>query len=208
MFLKSEIGDMGRIYLYPMILPITALGRDPSTLTITGTTAELPELAETGVAGPIEVELDLTPLAGDSHLVQGKAFGTLAAECGRCLEPIDLPFSVEFNLLLDRQDPVGLKWVEDDDQGVEDYQAHAGPDVTEIPLAAIIVEQVLLNYNLHPLPDLDAAGRCVQCGRPAPSVPKPEKAEGVDPRWAKLQKIQDLKGGLPADGTPPASGKS
>jgi uncharacterized protein len=186
-----------------MILPITSLGKDPSTLQLHGDTTEMPELAETGVASAIEVHLDLTPLAGDSHLVQGEASGVLAAECGRCLEPIDLPFSVKFNLLLDRKDATGITWTEDDHQGVEDYQAHVGPDVTEIPLGAIIVEQVLLNYNLHPLPDLDAAGRCVQCGRPAPSVPKPEKAEGVDPRWAKLQGIQVSKGETPAGGKTP-----
>jgi uncharacterized metal-binding protein YceD (DUF177 family) len=104
-----------------------------------------------------------------------------------------LPFSVNFDLLVERKSTTGLEWMEDEDQGVEDYQAHVGPDVTEIPLDSIIVEQVLLNYNLHPLPDLDAAGRCVQCGRPAPTVPEPKKAEGVDPRWAKLQEIQGSK---------------
>lgn len=177
-----------------MILPITSLGQEPSSLTLQGTPTELPEFAEAGLTRPFEINLDLTPLAGDSHLVQGEASGVLAAECGRCLEPIDLPFSVKFNILVDHKDRAGLVWAEDDDQGVEDYQAHVGPDVTEIPLAAIIAEQVLLNYNLHPLPELDAAGRCVQCGRPAPAVPQPKKAEGVDPRWAKLRDIQGLQG--------------
>jgi uncharacterized protein len=191
-----------------MILPITALGKEISTLELKGDTSEMPELAEVGAASAVDVRLDVTPLAGDSHLVRGEASGILAAECGRCLEPIQLPFSVDFNLLVDRQDATGVAWIEDDDQGVEDYQAHVGPDVTEIPLGTIIAEQVLLNYNLHPLPDLDAAGRCVQCGRPAPAVPEPKKAEGVDPRWAKLQDIQVSKGGTPADGKAPGQGKS
>jgi uncharacterized metal-binding protein YceD (DUF177 family) len=66
----------------------------------------------------------------------------------------------------------------------------------------VIAEQVLLNYNLHPLPDLDAAGRCALCGRPAPKIEeagksaKAEKAEGIDPRWAKLGA---LKGEKPLD---------
>jgi uncharacterized protein len=186
-----------------MILPITSLGRDPSSLELTADVASTPELAETGATGVVSAHLDVTPLAGDSHLVQGRVSGKLAGECGRCLEPLEMAFSVDFNLLLDRQDPMGISWVDDDNQGVEDYQAHLGPDVTEIPLVSIIAEQVLLNYNLHPLPDLDAAGRCVLCGRPAPAVPGPKKAEGVDPRWAKLQDIQGLKGGISADGTTP-----
>jgi len=186
-----------------MILPIISLGRDPSSLELTADTATTPELAETGATGVLTARLDITPLDGDSHLVQGSVSGTLAGECGRCLEPVLMPFSVDLNLLLDRQDPVGIAWVDDENQGVEDYQAHLGPDVTEIPLASIIAEQVLLNYNLHPLPDLDAAGRCVMCGRTAPSAPVPKKAEGVDPRWAKLQNIQNSGGGIPADGNKP-----
>jgi uncharacterized protein len=182
-----------------MILPITSLGREPETVELTGDPAEFPEFADAGIAGSINVQLDINPLDGDSHLVRGEASGVLAAECGRCLEPVSLPFSVGFNLLLDRQKQMGVAWAEEEDQGVEDYQAHLGPDVTEIPLQSIIAEQVLLNYNLHPLPDMDAAGRCVLCGRPAPSVKEPEKkAEGVDPRWAKLG---SLKGEPPANGS-------
>jgi uncharacterized metal-binding protein YceD (DUF177 family) len=184
-----------------MILAISCLGKESQTIELTGTPADFPEFADSGIDGTIALRLDVTPLSGDSHLVQGEASGILAAEGGRCLEPISLPFSVSFNLLLDRQDPTGLEWVEDDDQGVEDYQAHLGPDVTEVPLQSIIAEQVDLNYNLHPLPDLDAAGCCVQCGRPAPTVEKPKKAEGVDPRWAKLQDIQAFKGGSPVNGS-------
>lgn len=191
-----------------MILPIISLGKEPSTLELGADASETAELADAGITGPVTVALDLTPLDGDSHLVRGEATGALAGECGRCLEPVRLPFSIEFNLLLDRQDRVGITWVEDDDQGVEDYQANLGPDVTEIPLGAIIAEQVLLNYNLHPLPDLDAAGRCVLCGRPAPSVPQPKKAEGVDPRWAKLQGIQGVQGGVPHDGATPGEEKA
>jgi uncharacterized protein len=186
-----------------MILPIISLGKEPSTLEIGGDASETPELVDAGVSGPLNLTLDITPLDGDSHLVRAETAGVLAGECGRCLEPVRLPFSIKFNLLLDRQDRVGVSWVEDDNQGVEDYQANLGPDVTEIPLGAIIVEQVLLNYNLHPLPDLDAAGCCVLCGRPAPSAPAPKKAEGVDPRWAKLQGIQGVKDGFPTDGVTP-----
>lgn len=190
-----------------MILPIIELGQDPSTINLEEDSAQAPRLADAGATGVVAVTLDVTPMDGDTHLVRGEVSGTLAAECGRCLEPVRLPFSVNFNLLLDRQDRVGITWAEDDDQGVEDYQAHLGPDVTEIPLDEIIAEQVLLNYNLHPLPDMDAAGCCVLCGRPAPTVPEPKKAEGVDPRWAKLQDIQGVKNGSPADGTTPGKRK-
>jgi uncharacterized protein len=180
-----------------MILPVTSLGKEPVTLDLEATAADSQELVDAGVAGSFSLHLDITPLAGDSHLVRSKAEGRLNAECARCLEPVSEAFSVNFNLLLDRKDSTGVEWLEDEDQGIEDYQARLGPDVTEVPLDAIVAEQLVLNYNLHPLPELDAAGRCALCGRQAPVAEEPKKAEGVDPRWAKLA---DLKGDVAGDG--------
>jgi uncharacterized protein len=158
-----------------------------------------PKWAETGVMGKVGLRLDVTPLAGDSYLLRGTASGALDSECGRCLERVSQPFSVRFDVLLEHKSSTGLEWVDDEDQGVEDYQVLAGPDVTEIPFGDVIAEQVLLNYNLHPLPELDAAGRCALCGRipptikPAGETGKPEKAEGIDPRWAKLGTLKGEK---------------
>lgn len=177
-----------------MILPLHTLGQEPQTLEFEENASGVAELAESGVEGLFKATLDVVPLAGDSHLVQGRVEGTLAVECGRCLEPFKQPFSLKFNLLMNRKDSTGLEWADDEDQGVEDYQVALGPDVTEVPLDSVIAEQVLLNYNLHPLPDLDEAGRCVQCGRPAPTVEEPKKAEGIDPRWAKLGNLKQTPG--------------
>jgi uncharacterized metal-binding protein YceD (DUF177 family) len=177
-----------------MILALYTLGKDPVSLRLEDEAANMPELAESGVTGKITANLEVLPLEGDAFLAQGEAEGVLSVECGRCLEPFLQPFELKFNVLLNRKPSTGLEWVEDEDQGVEDYQALLGPDVTEVPLNAIIAEQVVLNYNLHPLPDVDAAGRCVQCGRPAVVAPTPKKEAGVDPRWAKLGNLKDVSG--------------
>lgn len=180
-----------------MILPLHLLGKDPGTLELSDDAPDAPEWAEAGIKGKVGLRLDVTPLAGDSYLLRGEASGVLDAECARCIERVSQPFSVNFNVLLDQKSSTGLEWVDDEDQGVEDYQVRIGPDVTEIPFRDVIAEQVLLNYNLHPLPELDAAGRCALCGRPAPTIGetgKTEKEAGIDPRWAKLVA---LKGGKP-----------
>ncbi len=189
-----------------MILPLHLLGKDPETLELSGNVGEAPEWAEAGITGDVALRLDVTPLAGDSYLLRGTASGHLDAECARCVERVSQPFSVNFNVLVDHKSSPGFEWAEDEDQGVEDYQARIGPDVTEIPFGDVIAEQVLLNYNLHPLPELDAAGRCVLCGR-APVVAeaaKTEKAEGIDPRWAKLGA---LRGENPAEAPGKKRGK-
>ena len=189
-----------------MILPLHLLGKDPHTLELSGDASGSPQSppssqwAETGIVGKVGLRLDVTPLAGDSYLLRGKASGALDSECGRCLERVSQPFSVNFDVLLEPKASQGLEWVDDEDQGVEDYQVQIGPDVTENPWGDVIADQVLMNYNLHPRPDLDAAGRCTLCGRPAPIIGtadaaagagKTEKAEGIDPRWAKLGALKD-----------------
>ena len=157
------------------------------------------------VAVPVDVSFDVEKSGPGIFRVTGRAVTRLNVECGRCLEPFLQPFELKFNLLLNNKQSTGIEWVDDEDQGVEDYQALLGPDVTEVPLNAIIAEQVVLNYNLHPLPDVDAAGRCVQCGRPAVVAPVPKKEVGVDPRWAKLGNLKDISGQNGSD--KPKSGK-
>lgn len=189
-----------------MILPLHLLGKDPGTLELSDDANDTPEWVEVGIQGKVGLRFEVTPLAGDAYLLRGTASGSLDAECARCLERVFQPFSVHFDVLMEQKSSQGLEWVDDEDQGVEDYQVRVGPDVTEIPFGDIIAEQVLLNYNLHPLPDLDAAGRCALCGRPAPTIGeagkigKTEKTAGVDPRWAKLGA---LKNGQPLTGEKP-----
>lgn len=188
-----------------MILPLHSLEKTSRTLEMETDPSDFEELEDFHLTGKVGARLEITPLAGDSHLVQGAARGTLNVECARCLEPVKQGFEVNFNLLMERKDATGLDWIEDEDQGVEDYQVRVGPDVTEIPLNSMIAEQVILNYNSQPLPELDAAGRCVQCGRQPPTAPEPEKAATPDPRWEKLA---SLKNGSSALGGKKSSWKS
>ncbi len=181
-----------------MILPLHTLGKEPQTIELEADSADFEEFSDSGMKGKVGVRLEVTPMAGDSYLVQGRATGSMDAECARCVEPFTQPFSVDFNLLMDRKDSVGTEWVEDEDQGVEDYQVRLGPDVTEVSLHSMIAEQVILNYNSQPLPELDAAGRCVQCGRPAPVAPEPKQDKAPDPRWEKLAGLKN--GSVPRDG--------
>ncbi len=153
------------------------------------------ELVDAGGVGQVTARVDSTPLAGEAVLVRGVAQGRLAGDCGRCLENLEQPFEVRFNLLLEKRTASGLEWGEEaEDAGVEDYRALLGPDVTDISLDHMIAEQVLLNYNLHPLPALDAQQRCVQCGKLAPGAVETRKADRVDPRWSRLKSLRDSGG--------------
>jgi uncharacterized metal-binding protein YceD (DUF177 family) len=172
-------------------LEFHTLGKDPKTLELEADASELQELSETGAIAKVHARIEVTPLAGEAYLGQGEARGILKLDCGRCLEALDQPFFIKFNLLMEKSTEKGLSWSDDGDQGVEDYQVKIGSDIREIPLDSIIAEQVLLNYNLHPLPALDAQNKCVQCGRLAFTAEETKRADKVDPRWAGLQGLKD-----------------
>ena len=116
--------------------------------------------------------------------------GNIAAACARCLDPLSGPYAVKLRLLVEKKDEAGLEWVEEGDQAIEEYLVRVGPEVEEIPLEHPIAEQIILNYNLNPLPPLDAKNKCVQCGRLAYQAETPDRTRQVDPRWEKLQALK------------------
>ena len=175
-----------------MNIAFDTLGKEPVELDLEANASELPELLESGAIGKVHAHVDVTPLAEEIYLARGEVRGILSLDCGRCLDKLDQPFETQFNLLIGKRKEKGLDWLEDEDQGIEDYQVKLGPDVFDIPLDHIIAEQVILNYNLHPLPDLDAQNNCVKCGRPAPVIKEKKKTDRVDPRWAMLKALKEI----------------
>jgi uncharacterized protein len=115
--------------------------------------------------------------------------GSISLDCGRCLDKLTGAFQVKVRILIEKKDKQGLEWDENDDLGIEEYLVRIGPDVQEIPLEHMIAEQIILNYNMNPLPSLDEKDRCIQCGRQAFQAEAVRK-DKVDPRWEKLQKLK------------------
>ncbi len=117
--------------------------------------------------------------------------GSLSLDCARCLEKLTGDYRIALKLLVEKRTAQGVEWVEADEQGVDEYLLQIGPDVTEVSLEHPIAEQIILNYNLNPLPTLDDVNKCLQCGRDASAFyPGAKKADKMDPRWAKLSSLQ------------------
>jgi uncharacterized protein len=115
--------------------------------------------------------------------------GSITLDCGRCLDKLTGAFQVKVRILIEKKDKQGLEWDETDDLGIEEYLVRIGPDVQEIPLEHVIAEQIILNYNMNPLPSLDEKDRCIQCGRQAFQAEAVRKTK-MDPRWEKLQQLK------------------
>ena len=120
--------------------------------------------------------------------------GSITLDCGRCLDKLTGVYAVKLRLLVEKKDDQGLEWDEEEGLGVDEYLVRIGPDIQEIPLEHLIAEQIILNYNLNPLPSLDEKDRCVQCGRQAflAEATRRDK-DKVDPRWEKLQALKKPK---------------
>ena len=172
-----------------MVLSLSSIGQEPGTLELTGQSEDLPELLELGCSGPLTSKIKTVPTL-TATLAEMVVRGTISLDCGRCLEKLTGAFEVKLRLLVEKKDSQGLEWVEDEGLGVDEYLAKVGPDVLDIPLEHLVAEQIILNYNLNPMPTLDDKDKCIQCGRQAFRAEAPPKKDRVDPRWEKLQELK------------------
>jgi uncharacterized protein len=172
-----------------LVLSLSSIGKEAGEFRILGRSEDLPELTELGCSGELSASVKSVPTV-TSHWLEMVVRGSISLDCGRCLEKLTGAFEVKVRLLVEQKEDQGLEWIEDEDQGVEEYLVKIGPDVTDIPLEHPIAEQILLNYNLHPMPSLDDKNRCLQCGRTAFSPEPQQRKDRVDPRWEKLQNLK------------------
>jgi len=177
-------------YFYPvLVLSLSSIGTETAEFQIQGQSEELPELLELGCAGPLTAKVRSVPTV-TSLLVEMAVRGSISLDCARCLDKLTGAFEVRLRILVERKEEQGLEWMEDGDQAIEEYVVRIGPDVMEIPLEHAVAEQIILNYNLHPLPSLDEKNKCLQCGRESVPVITPIPKDRVDPRWEKLQALK------------------
>ncbi len=172
-----------------MLLSLNTTGNAPTEFTLQAKSEDFPELVDLGCGGELTAKVKSIPTV-TSHLYEMVIRGSITLDCGRCLDKLTGAFQVKLRLLVEKKETQGLKWEENEDLGVEEYLAQVGPDILDIPLEHPIAEQIILNYNLHPLPSLDDKDRCLQCNRQAFQA-EAVKKDRVDPRWAKLKDLKN-----------------
>jgi len=163
----------------------------PTEFTLQARSEDFPELLELGCGGELTAKVKSIPTV-TSHLMEMVIRGSITLDCGRCLDKLTGAFQVKIRLLVEKKETQGLTWEENEDLGVEEYLVTVGPDILDIPLEHPIAEQIILNYNLHPLPSLDDKNSCIQCGRQAFQA-EAVKKDRIDPRWAKLRDLKNTQ---------------
>ena len=114
----------------------------------------------------------------DGVLVTAEVEVPVSAECGRCLDPLELELVAPIQEL---------------------YAYEPDPDDDEAPVVSgdtldlepVVRDAVMLALPLNPLCDPDCLGLCAGCGARLADVEPDHAHDEVDPRWAALALLKD-----------------
>jgi Predicted metal-binding, possibly nucleic acid-binding protein len=138
-----------------------------------------------GVPKDADLELDIRLEAVmEGVLISGTTCVPLTGECARCLDPITSDFEVEFQELYVYSD------TRSGEQGDEEERRLEGDF---IDLEPVLRDAVVLALPLSPLCRDDCPGLCSECGVKLADAGPDHHHDAVDPRWAALQGITDLR---------------
>ena len=138
------------------------------------------------VASPVELSMDIEKAGGSTFRVTGRAVTTLDLDCGRCLEPFQLPVDVPFELRYVPQTEnagEGEREIGDDDLTTAFYKEGA------LDLVDLLREQFQLSLPMKPLCQDDCRGLCPECGANLNRTDCGHKPTWEDPRLAPLKEL-------------------
>ncbi len=132
---------------------------------------------------PLCVELRATGARSGEIIVRGLIEGTLAQECRRCLDPVDVPFREEVTLVFAPPDPLG--------SGEDGEIRVLAAAEREVDLAGPIQEEVILAAPRWTMCDPECKGLCPHCGCDLNETTCECGAADPDPRWDALRALSN-----------------
>jgi uncharacterized protein len=111
--------------------------------------------------------------------------GSVAAECARCLTPIDLPVAGDFRIVCVHRSDVG----ENGEFSGQETDFVFDDTTDEIDLAPLIYEEIMVSLPMKPLCSEQCSGIAV-AGKESAETEITEKDGPVDPRWEALRKLR------------------
>jgi uncharacterized protein len=139
------------------------------------------------ITGPIEVSgtAELRPALNEIQ-VKGRIDGSVDSECDRCLEPLKIPVSGDFEL---SYRPVSLQ-PEDPEISLDDEEAEVGfYEGKGVELSDVVQEQILLWLPMQRVCRESCKGICPICGQNRNEKDCSCRVALVDERWAALRQL-------------------
>ena len=165
----------------PFVLDTRELGRRPGSMRHVHRDVPAPgdwalELVRVPAGSDVTLDLRLEAVM-EGVLVSGTVRTTVAAECGRCLEPVTdtVDTDVQELFVYDAADAGEGEPVLDGDF---------------LDLEATLRDAVVLGLPLNPVCDDDCSGLCATCGVRLDEVAPDHAHDDPDPRWAALASLR------------------
>ncbi len=136
------------------------------------------------VAAPVELSMTVEKAGGDAFRVAGRAQTRLGLECGRCLEPLEMPFDATFDL---RYVPHELNAGEGEREIAEDDLTTAFYREGMLDVIDLVREQFQLALPMKPLCTEACRGLCPDCGANLNRTRCDCTPKWEDPRLAPLK---------------------
>src|SRR4051812_7888313 len=161
----------------PFVLDTRELGRRPGSMRRVQRSAPAPadwtlELVRVPEGAEVELDLRLEAVM-EGVLVSGSVRAPLAAECGRCLEPVEALLDADVQELY-AYDP----------QDAGDEVSVLTGDLLD--LRPLLRDAIVLAMPINPVCDDECAGLCATCGVRLVDLPADHAHDDLDPRWSKL----------------------
>ena len=137
------------------------------------------------VAAPVHLVVDVRK-DRDAYRVTGRVQTRLQLECGRCLEPFEIPVDSAFEL---RYVPASANTAEEEAEVAEDDLTTAYYKDETLDLGELMHEQFVLALPMKPLCSDACKGLCPVCGTNLNTGTCDCKPAWTDPRLAALQGI-------------------
>lgn len=132
---------------------------------------------------PLRVALRASEAPSGEVVVRGTVEGTMAHECRRCLDPVDIPFREEVTFVFAEPDLL---------DGDEDGEIRPlVPGVRDLDLAGPIREDVVLAAPTWTVCDPECKGLCPLCGANLNETTCDCGEAEPDPRWDALRTLKD-----------------
>ena len=163
----------------PWVLNVRTLSRQPGHLRRVSLDVPAPddlgtEIVRAVPGSPVHLQARLETVA-EGIVATGTVSAEFAGECVRCLTPVTLSESVDFQEL--------FVYPESDAEDDEAFRL-SGDD---LDLEQAVRDALVLDLPFQPLCRPDCPGLCVECGFPFAEDPGHHHDDRIDPRWAALQ---------------------
>lgn len=171
----------------PLVLDLRELGRRPGAMRQVRTQFDAPdgwelELVRVPRGATAELDVRLESVM-DGVLVTAAVRAPIAAECGRCLTPIEDTVEADLQELFAYEPP----------EAADDEAELPLVDGDYLDLRDVVRDAVVLALPLNPVCAEDCEGLCSGCGVAWSTLPADHNHDTIDPRWASLADVETTK---------------